>query len=142
MQRGTGKRLKDLNVPLAGKTGTTNNNYDAWFVGATSNLVVGVYIGFDSPKTLGKHETGAKAALPIFKNFIRQALYKDEFKSFTPPEEIFFAAINYNTGKKESFSNPDSIIEALKLSDIEKMKNKNLNRNPNYDSLSKFRQFY
>ena len=58
------------------------------------------------------------------------------------PEEIFFAAINYNTGKKESFSNPDSIIEALKLSDIEKMKNKNLNRNPNYDSLSKFRQFY
>jgi penicillin-binding protein 1A len=142
VQRGTGKRLKDLNVPLAGKTGTTNNNYDAWFVGATSNLVVGVYIGFDSPKTLGKHETGAKAALPIFKNFIRQALYKDEFKSFTPPEEIFFAAINYNTGKKESFSNPDSIIEALKLSDIEKMKNKNLNRNPNYDSLSKFRQFY
>jgi len=142
VQRGTGKRLKDLNVPLAGKTGTTNNNYDAWFVGATSNLVVGVYIGFDSPKTLGKHETGAKAALPIFKNFIRQALYKDEFKSFTPPEEIFFAAINYNTGKKESFSNPDSIIEALKLSDIEKMKNKNLNRNSNYDSLSKFRQFY
>ena len=61
------------------------------------------------PELLGKYETGAKAALPIFKNFIRQALYKDEFKSFTDPEEIFFAAINYNTGKKENFSNKESI---------------------------------
>jgi penicillin-binding protein 1A len=142
VQRGTGKRLRDLNVPLAGKTGTTNDNYDAWFIGATSNLIVGVYIGFDNPKTLGKYETGAKAALPVFKNFVRQALYKDEFKSFTAPEEIFFAAINYNTGKKENFSNPDSIIEAFKLSDIEKMKNNNLDKDLNYDSLVKFRQFY
>jgi len=142
IQRGTGKKLKDLNVPLAGKTGTTNNNYDAWFIGAASNLVVGVYIGFDNPKTLGKYETGAKAALPIFKNFIRQALYKDEFKPFTSPEEIFFAAINYNTGKKENFSNSDSIIEAFKLSDIKKMRNNNLDKGTNYDSLIKFRQFY
>jgi penicillin-binding protein 1A len=142
VQRGTGKRLRDLNVPLAGKTGTTNDNYDAWFIGATSNLIVGVYIGFDNPKTLGKYETGAKAALPVFKNFVRQALYKDEFKLFTAPEEIFFAAINYNTGKKENFSNPDSIIEAFKLSDIEKMKNNNLDKDLNYDSLVKFRQFY
>ena len=142
IQRGTGKKLKDLNVPLAGKTGTTNDNYDAWFIGATSNLIVGVYIGFDTPKTLGKYETGAKAALPVFKKFVRQALYKNEFKSFPAPEEIFFAAINYNTGKKENFSNPDSIIEAFKLSDIEKMNNNNLNKELNYDSLIKFRQFY
>ena len=74
IKRGTGKRLKDLNVPLAGKTGTTNDNYDAWFIGSTSNLVIGVYIGFDDPKTLGRYETGAKAALPIFKNFIKEAL--------------------------------------------------------------------
>ena len=142
VQRGTGKKLKDLGVPLAGKTGTTNDNYDAWFIGATSNLIVGVYIGFDNPKTLGKNETGAKAALPIFKNFVRQALYKDEFKAFTAPEEIFFAAVNYNTGKKEKFSNPDSIIEAFKRSDIKKMKNNNLDKDLNYDSLVKFRQFY
>ena len=142
VQRGTGKKLKDLNVPLAGKTGTTNDNYDAWFIGATSNLVVGVYIGFDNPKTLGRYETGSKAALPIFKNFVRQALYKDEFKSFTPPEEIFFAAINYNTGKKENFNKSDSIIEAFKLRDIEKMRNNNLDKDSNYDSLIKFRQFY
>jgi len=142
IQRGTGKKLRDLNVPLAGKTGTTNDNYDAWFIGATSNLIVGVYIGFDSPKTLGRYETGSKTALPIFKKFIRQALYKDEFKSFTVPKEIFFAAINYKSGKKESFRNPNSIIEAFKLSDIQKMQNNNLNKDVNYDSLIKFRQFY
>ena len=142
VQRGTGKKLRDLNVPLAGKTGTTNDNYDAWFIGATSNLIVGVYIGFDNPKSLGKYETGAKAALPIFKNFISQALYKDEFKSFAVPEEIFFAAINYNSGKKENFSNTKSIIEAFKLSDIKRMRNNNLDKGLNYDSLVKFRQFY
>jgi penicillin-binding protein 1A len=142
IQRGTGKKLKDLKVPLAGKTGTTNDNYDAWFIGSTSNLVVGVYIGFDSPKTLGRYETGSKAALPVFKNFIKKALYKDEFKPFLIPEEIFFAAIDYNTGKREKFSNPNSIVEAFKLSDINKMKNNNLGKNTNYDSLIKFRQFY
>ena len=142
VERGTGKKLKDLNVPLAGKTGTTNDNFDAWFIGATSNLIVGVYIGFDNPKTLGKYETGAKAALPIFKNFVSQALYRDEFNLFIVPKEIYFASINYNTGKKESFSNPESIVEAFKLSDIEKMKSNKLNKELNYDSLVKFRQFY
>ena len=142
VKRGTGKKLKDLNVPIAGKTGTTNDNYDAWFIGTTSNLVVGVYIGFDSPKTLGKYETGAKAALPIFKSFIKQALYKDDFKPFLVPEEIFFASINYDTGEKENFSSPNSIIEAFKLSDINRIKNNNLGNSSNYDSLIKFRQFY
>ena len=142
IQRGTAKRLRDLKVPIAGKTGTTNDNYDAWFIGSTSNLVIGVYIGFDKPKTLGRYETGSKAALPVFKNFIKKALYKDDFKPFVIPEEIFFAAIDYNTGKKEKFNNPDSIVEAFKLSDINRMKNKNLGKNTNYNSLVKFRQFY
>ena len=142
VQRGTGKNLRDLNVPLAGKTGTTNDNYDAWFIGLTSNLVVGVYVGFDEPKSLGKFETGAKAALPIFKNFIKQALYKEDFKPFSAPEEILFASINYNTGQKDTPNNPGAILEAFKLSDINRLKNNNLNRNWNYDSLIKFRQFY
>ena len=76
------KKIKIFNVPLAGKTGTTNNNYDAWFIGFSSNLVIGVYIGFDNPKTLGKFETGSKAALPIFKNFVENALFKEDFKEF------------------------------------------------------------
>ena len=63
IQRGTGKGLKDLNLDLAGKTGTTNENTDAWFIGFTSNLVIGVYVGYDEPKSLGKYETGSKTCL-------------------------------------------------------------------------------
>ena len=79
VKRGTAKKLRDLKVPIAGKTGTTNNNFDAWFIGFTSNLVIGVYVGFDNPKTLGKHETGSKAALPIFKDFVKNSLFKGRF---------------------------------------------------------------
>ena len=79
--RGTAKKLRSLKVPLAGKTGTTNDNYDAWFIGFSSNLIIGVYIGYDNPKTLGKFETGSKAALPIFKDFVENTLYKEDFVS-------------------------------------------------------------
>ena len=89
VERGTAKKLKSLKVPLAGKTGTTNNNFDAWFIGFSSNLVVGVYVGFDNPKTFGKFETGSKAALPIFKNFVENALFKDDFEDFKS-QKIYF----------------------------------------------------
>ena len=89
VKRGTAKKLRPLNVPLAGKTGTTNNNYDAWFIGFSSNLVIGVYIGFDNPKTLGKFETGSKAALPIFKDFVENALFKEDFNDFNIPKKFF-----------------------------------------------------
>ena len=72
--RGTGKKLKDLKLNIGGKTGTTNNNTDTWFIGFTSNLVIGVYVGSDNPKSLGKYETGAKTALPIFRNFIEKTI--------------------------------------------------------------------
>ena len=75
-KRGTAKKLKDLNLDIAGKTGTTNKNTDTWFIGYTSDLVVGVYIGYDGPKTLGKFETGAKTAMPIFKSFMKKAVQK------------------------------------------------------------------
>ena len=142
IKRGTGKKLKNLRLPLAGKTGTTNNNYDAWFIGYTSNLVIGVYVGYDNPRSLGKYETGAKAALPIFKKFIEDALYKDDFEQFKIPNGIYFAPINYNTGKEEDFTNKNVIVEAFKLKDINKNKNKNLNMLEGYDTLIKFRQFY
>ena len=142
VQRGTGKKLKDLNVPLAGKTGTTNNNYDAWFVGFSSNLVVGVYVGFDNPKTLGRYETGSKAALPIFKEFIKKAIYKEDFKSFKVPKGIYFSPINYETGEQADFNDKNSIIEAFKIKDINKLKNNNLISNYDYDNNIKFRQFY
>ncbi len=142
VQRGTGKKLRDLKVPLAGKTGTTNNNYDAWFIGYSSNLVIGVYIGFDNPKSLGKYETGSKAALPIFKNFVKNALYKEDFKNFLIPPNIHFASVNYDTGKQVNLGTKNSIVEAYKLKDINKEQNKNIEIQNNYDKLIKFRQFY
>ena len=140
--RGTGKKLRDLKVPIAGKTGTTNNNFDAWFIGYNSNLVVGVYIGFDNPKTLGKYETGSKAALPIFKEFIKGVLYLDDFEEFEVPDGIYFAPINYNTGKQTDFDDKNFILEAFKKKDINNLNNKQLISNYNYDKLIKFRQFY
>ncbi len=140
--RGTGKKLRDLNVPLAGKTGTTNNNFDAWFIGYNSNLVVGVYIGFDNPKTLGKFETGSKAALPIFKDFIKGVSFLDDFDEFEVPNGIYFAPINYHTGEQTDFDDKNFILEAFKEKDINSLNNKQLISNYNYDKLIKFRQFY
>ena len=140
--RGTAKKLKSLNVPLAGKTGTTNDNYDAWFIGFSSNLVIGVYIGFDNPKTLGKFETGSKVALPIFKDFVEKALYKEDFGEFKIPENIYLTSINYDTGKKSITSEKNVIIEALKLKDINNIDNNNLMSTKGRDKIFKFRQFY
>ena len=142
IKRGTGKKLRDLKVPIAGKTGTTNNNFDAWFIGFTSNLVIGVYVGFDNPKTLGRYETGSKAALPIFKDFVKNALYKEDFREFNIPKGIYLTSLNYNTGLKSPLGNKNTIIEALKSQDVNKIKNNKLISINNYDKLIKYRQFY
>ncbi len=142
VKRGTAKKLRDLKVPLAGKTGTTNNNYDAWFIGFTSNLVIGVYIGFDNPKTLGKYETGSKAALPIFKTFVKSALFKEDFKEFKIPKGIYLTSLDYDTGLKSSLGDKDTIIEALKTKDINNINNNKLISIHSYDKLIKYRQFY
>ena len=142
VKRGTAKKLKSLKFLLAGKTGTTNDNYDAWFIGFSSNLVIGVYIGYDNPKTLGKFETGSKAALPIFKDFVENALYKEDFKEFKIPENIYLTSLNYDTGNKASTGEKNSIIEALKLKDINNLNNNNLISTSGRDNIIKFRQFY
>ena len=142
VQRGTAKKLRSLKVPLAGKTGTTNDNYDAWFIGFSSNLVIGVYVGYDNPKTLGKFETGSKVALPIFKDFVENALYKDDFEEFKIPENIYLTSLNYDTGIKSAPGDKNSIIEALKLEDINNLNNNNLISTNGSDKIIKFRQFY
>ena len=142
VKRGTAKKLKSLNVPIAGKTGTTNDNYDAWFIGFTSNLVVGVYIGFDNPKTLGRFETGSKAALPVFKDFIENSLFKEDFEEFKIPEDIYLTSLNYDTGQKSSPKDKKIIVEALKLKDINNIDNNDLISINDRDTLIKFRQFY
>ena len=142
VERGTAKKLKSLKVPIAGKTGTTNDNYDAWFIGFTSNLVVGVYIGFDNPKTLGKFETGSKAALPVFKDFIENSLFKEDFDEFKIPENIYLTSLNYDTGQKSTSGDKNIIIEALKLKDINNIDKNDLISINDRDTLIKFRQFY
>ena len=142
VKRGTAKKLKSLKVPIAGKTGTTNDNYDAWFIGFTSNLVVGVYIGFDNPKTLGKFETGSKVALPVFKNFIENSLFKEDFDEFKIPKNIYLTSLNYDTGQISSLKDKNIIIEALKLKDINNLNNNDLISIKDRDTLVKFRQFY
>ena len=142
IKRGTGKKLKNLNVPLAGKTGTTNEYLDAWFVGFTSDLAIGVYIGYDTPKSLGKFETGSKTALPIFKKFVESAIYKEDMKPFKIPENIYFFPVDYDTGEITSFSEAKAISESFKENSLKEINLKNLGLGKNYDKFKKFRRFY
>ena len=113
LREGTGKKLRDLGLNLAGKTGTTNKNTDTWFIGFTSNLVVGVYVGADNPKPLGKFETGSKTALPIFKDFIKNTIKKSEARPFKVPENIIMMVVDPDTGERAKFSSKNTIIEKL-----------------------------
>tara|TARA_B100000963_G_C22624287_1_gene671543 strand:+ start:57 stop:2411 length:2355 start_codon:yes stop_codon:yes gene_type:complete len=99
VKRGTAKKLKDLNIPIAGKTGTTNQNKDAWFIGFTPDLVIGVYVGYDQPKSLGYKQTGSSVAVPIFKNFAEKIQINKNKKPFRVPSGISFVRINPGTGK-------------------------------------------
>ncbi len=114
VQRGTGKKLRDLNLQLAGKTGTTNKNTDAWFIGFTSNLVIGVYVGFDTPRTLGKFETGSKTALPIFKEFIKNSVNNYQARPFKVAKGIKMMVVDVTTGKKADSNSESTIIESFK----------------------------
>ena len=112
--RGTGAKLNGLHRHLAGKTGTTNETKDAWFVGFSPDLVAGVYIGFDEPESLGRYETGAQAALPIFYDFMEKALKDVPDTSFRIPQGIKLVRVNPQTGKPSGLGDTTYIIEALK----------------------------
>lgn len=98
IKRGTAARLRSLNRPMAGKTGTTNESRDAWFIGFTPDLVVGVYTGFDIPRSLGRRETGSSMAVPIFKSFMGEALKDTPPAPFRRPSGIRNIRINAETG--------------------------------------------
>ncbi len=133
-KRGTAKKLKDLNLDLAGKTGTTNKNTDTWFIGFTSDLVVGVYVGYDEPRTLGKFETGAKTAMPIFKSFIKEAVKKENTRPFKIPENITLMVVDSQTGKKVSFGSKKTLIESFKTGKIEQNFDVNLKNNNRFSN--------
>ncbi len=98
IQHGTGQRAKALNRPAAGKTGTTNDTYDAWFIGYTRDYIAGAWVGFDEERPLGKNETGAAAALPIWLGFMKRAQVNAPVRVFEAPEGIVFARIDAETG--------------------------------------------
>jgi len=147
IKRGTGKKLRDLNLPLAGKTGTTNKNMDAWFLGFTSKLVIGVYVGFDEPKSLGKYETGAKAALPIFKKFIKKVIKKKDALPFRIPKNINLVQVDVETGKLPNANTKVRIYESFKENDnfaavLENLSNKDRLSYSGFDNKSKILRFY
>ena len=118
IKRGTGKRLKDLNLNLAGKTGTTNENTNTWFIGFTSNYVIGVYVGMDDPEPLGKFETGSKTALPIFKKFVQSAVRKSDARPFKVSKGITMMVVDPSTGQKAKFTSKNTILEAYKSKNV------------------------
>ena len=127
VQRGTAKKLKELNLNIAGKTGTTNKNTDTWFIGFTSNLLVGVYVGSDNPTPLGKYETGSKTALPIFKKFIEDSVKKSDARPFKAAKDTVMMVVDPLTGQKAKFTSKDTIIEVFKKENVANGKVRQLN---------------
>jgi penicillin-binding protein 1A len=114
IQRGTGTVIKALGRPVAGKTGTTNEEKDAWFVGYTPDLVAGLYIGYDEPKPMGKGATGGVMAAPIFLSFMQKALRGQPAVDFRVPEGIKLIPVDRKSGRQVSGSGAGVILEAFK----------------------------
>tara|TARA_Y100000748_G_C15497132_1_gene488605 strand:- start:1144 stop:3393 length:2250 start_codon:yes stop_codon:yes gene_type:complete len=127
VDRGTGRRTKIAGFEIGGKTGTTNKNTDAWFIGFTSDLIVGVYAGFDNPRTLGKRETGSSVAVPIFKDFLTSYYKEKKALPFKIPRGVELIQVNMDTGEV-SFDASDNktIYEAFRKSDKLVLDNKTL----------------
>lgn len=143
IQRGTAASIRQKNITLAGKTGTTNDTYDAWFVGFSPDLVVGVFIGFDKPETLGRREYASKVAAPIWANFMKKALKDKADIPFRRPDGVKLVKIDLKSGLLPSPSTPskDIIYEAFKdgqepnsYDDSYSFENNNFNNdNDNFD---------
>ncbi len=112
-QRGTAAKLNALGRPLGGKTGTTNESKDTWFIGFSPDLVVGVFVGFDEPKSMGKRETGSSAALPIFQDFMGEALKDTSPTPFRVPPGVKLVRVNAATGKSAMPGDKNVIWEAF-----------------------------
>ena len=114
VERGTGRVVASVGKPLAGKTGTSNDSKDTWFVGFSPDLAVGVFVGFDEPATLGDHETGASTAAPIFRDFMEEALKDKPSTPFRVPPGIRLVRVNAATGRPIQPGERNVIYEAFK----------------------------
>jgi penicillin-binding protein 1A len=110
---GTGMAALDLGRPAAGKTGTTNEFTDAWFVGYTPQLVAGVWVGYDDHSPLGNKNTGGKVACPIWTNFMRNALAGEPVQQFNTPEDVVFTLIDPKSGLLALSRTPGAYLEAF-----------------------------
>ena len=113
VENGTGARLRALGRPLGGKTGTTNDSFDNWFMGFSPDLVVGVYVGVDTPEQMGR-ETGSSSAVPIVKDFLETVLADQPKVPFRIPDGVTLAPVNRSTGEPTYIGAPDFILEAFK----------------------------
>lgn len=114
VQRGTGTALKEVGKPIAGKTGTTNDEKDAWFIGFTPEVVVGVYLGYDKPRAMGKGSTGGLISAPIVRNFMKEALADRPALPFRVPAGIKLVRIDRKSGQRTSAGDGNAILEAFK----------------------------
>ena len=112
---GSASGLRRLGRTFAAKTGTSNNSLDAWFVGVTPDLVIATFVGFDDPRTLGKHDFGGTIASPIFKQFVDTALKDEPRIPFRVPAGIRFMRVDHRTGKPAKPKDRDVVLEAFKV---------------------------
>jgi penicillin-binding protein 1A len=114
VKHGTGRRVMALNRPVAGKTGTTNNLHDAWFVGYSPRYTTGTWVGFDAEASLGKSETGSRAASPIWLGFMQKVLAGKPVRVFQVPEGVVFSRIDAETGLLPIPESKKTIFECFK----------------------------
>jgi penicillin-binding protein 1A len=114
VQYGTGKTVSQVGKPLAGKTGTSNDSKDTWFIGFSPDLACGVFVGYDEPRTLGRFEQGATTAAPIFRDFMKDAMADEPAIPFREPPGITLVSVDRITGTPEGASVPTAIEEAFK----------------------------
>ncbi|WP_341912350.1 penicillin-binding protein 1A [Ferrovibrio terrae] len=114
VQRGTGIRIRELGKPLAGKTGTTNDSMDTWFMGFSPDLAVGVFIGYDTPKDMGKRETGSSVAVPVFRAFMAEALQGKSNIQFRVPPGVRLVRVQAETGELARPGDRNVILEAFR----------------------------
>jgi len=113
VESGTGRRVKSIGRPIAGKTGTTNDVRDAWFIGFTPSVITGVWVGFDQEVSLGNQEVGGRAAAPIWLYFMEKFLQNTPVETFPIPEGIAFVKVDQKTGARVKGTDKGTIYECF-----------------------------
>jgi penicillin-binding protein 1A len=137
IKEGTGKSVQALNRPAAGKTGTTNDMNDAWFVGYTPQYITGTWVGFDEEASIGKGETGASAAAPIWLGFMSRILEDEPVRLFQVPDDIVFARIDAETGLLPIYESKKTVFECFKEGTVPKQHTAGKSLTIDYDEFFK-----